>query len=143
MFATGKDYKSDGELRMDFPGGWRGDPVDLFSEEGRKGTDAELHDYARRLFRWRKGKQVIHDGKTMHFLSRDNTYAFFRYDDDEKVFVFINNSPEEKTVPWSSYAGINDSLASGTDVLTGESVTVSDSTVVPPVSALVVEYDLR
>ena len=143
MFATGKDYKSDGELRMDFPGGWRGDPVDLFSEEGRKGTDAELHDYARRLFRWRKGKQVIHDGKTMHFLSRDNTYAFFRYDDDEKVFVFINNSLEEKTVPWSSYAGMNDSLSSGTDVLTGEAVTVSDSTVVPPVSALVVEYDLR
>ena len=28
----------------------------------------------------------------MHFLSRDNTYAYFRYDDTDAVFVCINNS---------------------------------------------------
>ena len=140
MFATGKNYKSDGELRMDFPGGWAGDQVNLFSAEGRTGVEAELHDYVKTLFQWRKGKDVIHNGKTVHFMSRDNTYAFFRYNDTDKVFVYINNSPEEKTIPWSHYAEIASGLSAGTNVLTGEKVTISDKTVVPPCTALVVEY---
>ncbi|MCR5133251.1 MAG: glycoside hydrolase family 13 protein [Bacteroidales bacterium] len=140
MFATGKGYKSDGELRMDFPGGWQGDEKNLFTEEGRQGTDAELYEYARKLFRWRKDNDVIHDGRTMHFLTRDNTYAFFRYNDSGKVFVYINNSLDEKTIPWSHYAEIASGLGEGTNVLTGEKVTVTDSTVVGPCSALVVDY---
>ena len=155
-FATGKTYKSDGELRMDFPGGWEGDKVDLFLEEGRasavvsvggkkipEGQLAELHDYAKTLFQWRKGKEVIHNGRTMHFLGRDNTYAFFRYNDAEKVFVFVNNSTEPKNVQWSHYAEIASGLESGRNVITGETVSVSDSTVVPPSTALVVEYSLK
>ena len=140
MFATGKDYKSDPELRMDFPGGWAGDAKDLFTAEGRTGIEAELHDYVRKLFQWRKGKDVIHNGRTVHFMTRDNTYAFFRYNDTDKVFVFVNNSPEEKAVPWSHYAEIAAGLGEGTDVLTGEKVTVTDSTVVPACTALLVEY---
>ncbi|MBR5660331.1 MAG: glycoside hydrolase family 13 protein [Bacteroidales bacterium] len=140
MFATGKNYKSDGELRMDFPGGWAGDPVNLFTEEGRTGVEAELHDYVKTLFQWRKGKDVIHNGKTKHFMSRDNTYAFFRYNDTEKVFVYVNASPEERTIPWSHYAEIASNLGAGTNVLTGEKVTITDATVVPACTALVVEY---
>ena len=155
-FATGKDYKSDGELRMDFPGGWEGDKVDLFSEEGRSsavvsvggkaipaGQLAELHDYAKTLFQWRKGKEVIHNGRTMHFIGRDNTYAFFRYNDTDKVFVYVNNSLEPKTIPWSHYAEIASDLKTGRNVLTGEPVHLSDSTIVPPSTALVVEYSLK
>ena len=141
MFATGKEYKSDPELRMDFPGGWAGDEKDLFSAEGRTGVEAELHDYVKTLFQWRKGKDVIHNGKTVHFMTRDNTYAFFRYNDAEKVFVYVNNNPEEVTIPWSHYAEIASGLGEGTNVLTGEKVTISDSTVVPASTALVVEYN--
>ena len=140
MFATGKNYKSDGELRMDFPGGWEGDPVNLFTSEGRTGVEAELHDYVKTLFQWRKGKEVIHNGKTLHFMSRDNTYAYFRYNDTDKVFVYVNNSPEEKTIPWSHYAEITSGLGAGTNVLTGEKVTITDATIVPPCTAIVVEY---
>ena len=141
MFATGKEYKSDPELRMDFPGGWAGDEKDLFSAEGRTGVEAELHDYVKTLFQWRKGKDVIHNGKTVHFMTRNNTYAFFRYNDAEKVFVYVNNNPEEVTIPWSHYAEIASGLGEGTNVLTGEKVTISDSTVVPASTALVVEYN--
>ena len=140
MFATGKNYKSDGELRMDFPGGWEGDEKDLFSEEGRTGVEKELHDYVKTLFQWRKDKDVIHNGRTMHFMTRDNTYAFFRYNDTEKVFVFVNNSPEEKTIPWSHYAEITSGLGEGVNVVTGEKVTITDSTVVPPSTAIVIDY---
>lgn len=153
MFVSRDRSKGHGGLRVDFPGGWAGDPQDFFSAEGRAaavtGTDgkpvpegqiAALHDYTRRLFRWRKDKKVIHDGRTMHFLSRDNTYAYFRYDDTDAVFVYINNSRGKKHIPWSHYAEIARSLHDGMDVITGEPVEVSDSTVVGPRQVLVVEY---
>ena len=153
MFVSRDRSQGHGGLRVDFPGGWAGDKENWFTEEGRKaaltGTDgkpvpagqvADLHDYTRKLFQWRKGKEVIHEGKTLHFLTRDNTYAYFRYDADEAVFVFINNSRGRKSIPWSHYAEIADGLYDGHDVMTGEAVEVNDSTVVGPRQALVVEY---
>ena len=73
-------------LRVDFPGGWEGDEIDLFTAEGReaqthntdglkveKGQAADLFDYVSRLFQWRKTADVIPHGKTVHFMTRDNT----------------------------------------------------------------------
>jgi glycosidase len=156
MFATGKDYKSDGELRMDFPGGWPGDAVDLFTDAGRRAASGEyadaaaLHDYVRTLFQWRKGCEVLHAGKTKHFLSRDNTYAYFRYFDSASgkeadlsrgmVFVYVNNSLEDKIVPWANYAEIAVGLTEGTDVLTGARVDVRQPLLVPASSALVLAF---
>jgi len=140
-------------LRVDFPGGWEGDEIDLFTAEGRKaqthntdglkvekGQAADLFDYVSGLFQWRKTKDVIHNGKTMHFMTRDNTYAYFRYDEDDVVFVYINNTLEDKNVPWSYYSEISEGLTGGVNVITGEPFEVSDATVVAPKSVLIVEY---
>lgn len=147
------DMGSHGGLRVDFPGGWPGDAIDLFTEEGRdsqtvntdglavpKGQAGELYRYVSRLLNWRKGKKVIHEGKTMHFLSRDNTYGYFRYDESEAVFVYVNNSDSPKNIPWSHYSEISDGLSGGRDVLTGEPCEISDSTVAAPHSVLVAEF---
>ncbi|MBR5699680.1 MAG: cyclomaltodextrinase C-terminal domain-containing protein, partial [Bacteroidales bacterium] len=88
---------------------------------------------------WRKEASVIHNGKTRHFLTRDNTYAYFRYNDTEKVFVFINNSTAPVQVPWSHYAEIVPAPADGTDVLTGEKIHLSDGTSVPAKTAIIIQ----
>ena len=148
-----RDAGDHGGLRVDFPGGWKGDAVDLFTEEGRKaqthntdglevpqGQAAEMFDYVSRLFQWRKTKDVIHNGKTLHFMTRDNTYGYFRHDEYDVVFVYINNSQQPKNIPWSYYSEISEGLKDGVDVITGEPCEISDATVVPPCTALIVEY---
>lgn len=140
MFRSKDLSQGHGGLRVDFPGGWAGDKVDLFDPAQRDGVQRDVFDYTRRLFRWRKDKAVIHSGRTMHFLSRDNTYAYFRYDDTDAVFVFINNASEPRRVPWSNYAEIASALHDGRDVLTGEPCSVDDSTIVAPQSVLIVEF---
>lgn len=153
MFVSRDRSQGHGGLRVDFPGGWQGDKLDLFTPEGRaaakvstdgqpvpEGQLADLHDYTRKLFRWRKDKPVIHNGRTMHFLTRDNTYAYFRYDDTDAVFVYINNSRGKKHVPWSHYSEIASGLTDGRDVITGEPLAVNDSTVVGPRQVLVAEF---
>ncbi len=153
MFTSCDLSMGHGGLRVDFPGGWPGDKMDLFSAEGRanatkntdgltvpKGQAADLFNYVSRLFQWRKDKEVIHNGKTMHFLTRDNTYGFFRYDDTDVVFVYVNNSNQPKNVPWTYYSEISEGLKGGIDVVTGQPVEVSDATVVGPQEVLIVEF---
>ena len=153
MFTSCDLSMGHGGLRVDFPGGWPGDEMDLFSAEGRakatkntdgltvpKGQAADLFNYVSHLFQWRKTKEVIHNGKTMHFITRDNTYGYFRYNDTDVVFVYVNNSPESKNVPWTYYSEISEGLKGGVNVVTGEPCDVSDATVVPSQSILIVEY---
>ena len=153
MFTSCDLSMGHGGLRVDFPGGWPGDEMDLFSAEGRakatkntdgltvpKGQAADLFNYVSHLFQWRKTKEVIHNGKTMHFITRDNTYGYFRYNDTDVVFVYVNNSPESKNVPWTYYSEISEGLKGGVNVVTGERCDVSDATVVPSQSILIVEY---
>ena len=140
MLCSADLSQGHGGLRIDFPGGWAGDKTNLLTAEGRKGQNKELFDFSARLFNWRKSKEVIHTGNTMHFMTRDNTYAYFRYNDESVVFVYINNNIIPVNVPWSYYSEINEGLTGGVDVLTGEPFEVSDATVVAPKTALVIEY---
>ncbi|MBO7544115.1 MAG: cyclomaltodextrinase C-terminal domain-containing protein, partial [Bacteroidales bacterium] len=151
MFLERPGFGNDGSKRIDFPGGWEGDSVNLFTDDGRAeagGSYKDLHDFTKTLLRWRKDKDVIHHGKTLHFLSRENhgrhnitenTYGFFRYDDKDTVFVFVNNTLEEKTLPWHRYGEICPSEVRAKDVISGEEITLSDSTAVPAKSILVAE----
>lgn len=141
-------------LRVDFPGGWEGDSVDLFTEEGRitadrdfngdtipQGLRKELYDYSKHLFNWRKNKDVIHNGKTLHFIPTNEGYGFFRYNNEEAVFIFINTSDTETiNVPWSHYSEITEDLKEGRNIFTGENVIVSDETKVGPMETLVIEF---
>ena len=139
MFRSTDRSQGHPTLRIDFPGGWEGDAVNLFDRANHRGEQKEIYDYTRTLMNWRKTKEVIHSGRTMHFIDRDNTYAFFRYNDDEVVFVYVNSSNDTRTVPWARYAEINAGLTVGRDVVTGESVDMRNMKVAP-VSALVVEF---
>ena len=126
-------------LRCDFPGGWAGDEKNLFDRAQHEGDAKELYDYMHKLMNWRKSKEVIHSGKTLHFIDRDNTYAFFRYNDTDVVFVYINNSGREHEIPWGRYSEISHNLTEGINVITGESVTM-EGYKVAPMTALVVEF---
>jgi glycosidase len=101
----------------------------------------DMCDYHTRLFQWRKGESVIHTGKTMHFITRDNTYAYFRYNENEAVFVYLNASEENRTIPTAHYAEILSKYNPvGVDVITGETVDLNKTDLVAaPLSALVVK----
>ena len=139
LFRSTDRSKGHPTLRVDFHGGWEGDAVNLFDRAQHEGDAKELFDYTRTLMQWRKSKEVIHSGKTLHFIDRDNTYAFFRYNDSEIVFVYINNSDSERMVPWQRYNEITCDIVEGVDVVTGQSVKMTECKVAP-MSALVVEF---
>ena len=101
----------------------------------------EMFDFQSRLFQWRKGEPVIHTGRTMHFMGRDNTYAFFRYNEHEAVFVFVNGSEDERTIPTAHYAEILSKYnPAGKDIISGEEIDLSRKDIkLAPLSAIVVK----
>ena len=140
MFRSTNRSMGHPTLRCDFPGGWQGDSVNLFNRAEHSGVQKEIFDHTHRLFNWRKNKEVIHTGRTLHFIDRDNTYAYFRYNDTDVVFVYVNNSDDERSVPWSRYAEISNGLCQGVDVLSGQSVEMNDGYKVAPHTAIVIEF---
>ena len=141
MFVSKDITMGHGGLRVDFPGGWSSDKVNLFNADERNAEQADIFNHTQKIFNWRKNKEVIHSGKTIHFASRDNTYAYFRYNSTDAVFVFINNSRGAKNIPWTNYTEIANTLnGSGVNVLTGEAMIITDSTKVNSKEALVVEF---
>ena len=110
---------------------------------GEEVTDEmqDMFDYQSTLFQWRKTEPIIHVGKTMHFITRDNTYAYFRYTDEGAVFVYVNASEENRTIPTAHYAEILGKYNPvGVDIITGETIDLSQKDLVAtPLSALIVK----
>ena len=130
MTSKGKDPNNHSYLRAPLPQG---------KEVKRDMQD--MYDFQSKLFQWRKREPVLHNGRTMHFMSRDNTYAFFRYNEQEAVFVFANASEEPRTIPTDHYAEILRKYKPvGFNPLAGERVNLQRTDIeVPALSTVVVK----
>ncbi|MBQ7996661.1 MAG: cyclomaltodextrinase N-terminal domain-containing protein [Paludibacteraceae bacterium] len=103
----------------------------------------DMYDFQSKLFQWRKNEPVLHWGKTMHFLTRNNTYAFFRYNEKEAVFVFANGAEEARTIPTDTYAEILSKYnAVGVNPMTGEKVDLNRKDLrVPALGTMIVKLN--
>jgi len=80
--------------RVDFPGGWQGDEIDLFDAAQRDETQVELHGFVRRLAGYRKSSKALTAGKMTQFVPRNGVYFYFRHQGDETVMVAFNGNNE-------------------------------------------------
>lgn len=144
MFASKDLSQGHGGLRVDFPGGWQGDTVNLFDASQRSAIQQDVFNHYSKLFNWRKSQKVIHEGKTLHFVPEKNAYACFRYDDDCAVFVLVNAARETYSVDWARYDELMRYYAPvGKDVLSGEEITIGNPLHVAPLSSLIVKFQRK
>lgn len=118
-----KPKGGDADIRRDFPGGWKGDAQNAFLS--RTDEQKSYYDFTAKLLNWRKGKDVIHNGKTMHFIPENNVYVYFRYDHSEKVMVVLNSSEKEQTLDLSRFSEMLQGISTGKEVITGKEFSVS------------------
>ena len=106
------------------------------------GLDKEQEDlfaFYTKLLTWRRNCKAVHEGKLMHFLSRDNTYAYVRYTDNEAVFVYLNASNEPRQIPMAQYHEILINYQKqGTDVVSGNAIDLNKRITVEPLTAIIV-----
>lgn len=128
-----------GDLREDFPGGWLGDKRDAFTVEGRTKEENDYFNYMRSILQWRRTSKPIAEGKLKHWVPFNEVYAYVRYTDSEKVFVVINNNNDEQTFGTERFQEALKGTSKGTNIITGETVTIGKEMTIPGKTAMIIE----
>lgn len=139
MTGTGGAFGEAG--RRDFPGGWPNDTVNKFVEKGRSSHEQEAYSFIRTLARYRRENSVLHDGKLMQFVPRDNVYVYFRYNGEKTVMVAYNSGNDPVTVSTSAYEERVAGYRQAYDVISGKIVTDIRSFELPAKGCMV--WELR
>lgn len=120
----GDKSKGDAAIRQDFPGGWKSDKQNAFTNDGRTTEQKQFHDFTAKIFNWRKNKEVIHSGKTKHFIPQNNVYVYFRYNDNESVMVVMNANTEKQTLKLDRFSEALNGFTSGKDIISNKNISV-------------------
>ena len=104
ILMDGHKGKSDGNVRMDFPGGWPGDAKDAFTAQGRTKEQNEAFDFLQRLMHWRSGNKAVQFGTLTHYIVDNGVYVYFRKYKEQSVMVILNNNDKEINLNLSRFA---------------------------------------
>ncbi len=139
LLMHGNKSKSDGYIRLDVPGGWAGDSENHFSREGRNDIQNEAFDFLSRLLHWRKGNDVIAQGKMKHYYLQKGVYVYERYLDNKNVLVFMNGTSKDVEINLDRYAESTKDRQSGKDVISGRTVSLDNTLKLSPKEILILE----
>jgi glycosidase len=118
LATPGTTSPNDGHVRLDFPGGWKNDPVNKFTIQGRTQKDQEIFQHLATLANYRKTSSALMTGKFMQFFPVNGIYVYFRYNNKQTVMVVMNTSKEEKTIKLDRYSERTSGFTQYKDVIT-------------------------
>lgn len=125
-------------IRLDFPGGWPGDPNNSFVKEGRTADQNEAFNYLKALLNWRKNEPVVHTGKLTHYIPEDNIYVYFKSTSDKTIMVIMNGNATDKNISPIRFEEDLKNRRAATDVITKKEIDLSSFTLQAQ-SAIVLE----
>lgn len=136
-----KEKGGDADIRRDFPGGWKSDKQNAFNPTTQTPEQKEFYQFTQKLLNWRKGKDVIHTGKTKNFVPKDGVFTYFRYNDKESVMVVINNNIKDQTLDLKYFEESLKGFSKGKEVISGKSFSLQNTLTVPAKTPLIIELE--
>ena len=129
----------DGLVRLDFPGGWKGDKINAFTGEGLSDKQKEVLEFTSTLANFRKNSSAIKTGKLLQYVPVDGLYVYFRYDKNQTVMCIMNASDKEKQVKFEDYSERTKGFSSGKNVVDKTVNPTSNNITVPAYRTLIFE----
>lgn len=139
ILMSGNKGNGDGALRRDFPGGWKGDELNAFSEKGRTALQNEAFNYTRKLLQWRKGNLAVTKGNMKHFSIRQGVYVYQREYTGQSVVVFMNGTNSSQELELTPYREVLPSDSS-TDLLSEKTIKLTDKLSLNPRETLILTF---
>ena len=139
VLMKGTKEKTDGNVRKDFPGGFPGDKQNAFTAEGRTKEQNAMFVWLSRLLHWRKGNDVITQGRQTHFIPFNGIYVLARTLDKRRVLTIMNGTSKSATMPVARYAEVIGDAHKARDVLTGRTINLQNDIELAPRATLVLE----
>lgn len=139
ILMNGTKRITDGYVRKDFPGGFPGDDVDAFTAAGRTDAQNDMFQWLSRLLHWRQGNDIIVKGKQTQFIPKDGVYVIARQYDGKATMTILNGRNKPGTLQVARYAEIIGDATTAVDVITGETVDLTDDIALTPQQTLVIQ----
>ena len=136
---TGDKNVGDGDIRRDFPGGWKGDAQNAFLASERTSEQKQYFDFLAKLLHWRQNKTVVHTGKLLHYVPENDVYVYFRYNNSERLMVVMNNNEHAQTMALKRYSQMLHGYSSGVDPLNWQNYKLTENLTIPAQTALILE----
>ena len=112
----------DGWVRLDFPGGWKGDAKNAFTGQGLTKEELAVQQLVRTLGVYRQHSSALTKGRFMQYIpTKEGLYVYFRYDAHQTVMCVMNTGDHPAVVDFSHYAERTAGFTSAVDVLSGKS----------------------
>jgi glycosidase len=118
-------------IRSDLPGGWKGDPINTFTNQGLSAQQLEAKAFIKKLANWRKTMSVIHTGKLKHFTPENNVYVYFRYNEGQTVMVVLNNSDKAAELDPKRFSEVTGGFTTGKEVISDKILSLKQAMTVP------------
>lgn len=134
-----KEKGGDADIRRDFPGGWKSDQQNAFNPSEQTSEQKEFFQFTKKLLNWRKGKDVIHSGKTKNYVPQNNVFTYFRYNGDESVMVIINNNEKDQTLDLKRFEESLKGFSKGKEVISEKEIAIQNNIIVPAKTPLIIE----
>ena len=129
----------DALVREDFPGGWPGDQRNAFQPEGRNLREKSFFQLCATLGKYREEHAWFGTSQLLQFVPENNTYVYFRYDDQHRVMCLYNLNESPAKIDLLRFAEKLQGANVATDILRGTTVELTESLVVPAKSFLLLE----
>nr|WP_314496261.1 glycoside hydrolase family 13 protein [uncultured Chryseobacterium sp.] len=134
-----KNKGGDADIRRDFPGGWKSDKQNAFDYSSQTPEQKEFYSFTQKLLNWRKGKEVIHTGKTKNFVPQNNVFVYFRYNENETVMVVINNNEKEEMIDLKRFSEAIKSSTKGKEVISEREISLKENLTIPAKTSMIIE----
>ncbi len=141
LLMHGNKSKYDGDIRLDVPGGWAGDKENHFTREGRSDLQNEAFDFLQKILKWRKGNDIIANGKMKHYAVNNGVYLYERYLNNKKVVVVMNGTTNNVELKLDRYAETLGNSPQGFDVVSNQNIQLSNPLKLTPRQTIILELN--
>ncbi|MGB0842517.1 MAG: cyclomaltodextrinase C-terminal domain-containing protein, partial [Pseudoalteromonas shioyasakiensis] len=87
-----------GDIRIDFPGGFKGQKANAFTGKGLSADQQEMLASMKKLLKLRQEKPALSEGRLMHFSPKQGVYSYVREHNGQTVLVVLNKN--QQAIDW-------------------------------------------
>ena len=139
ILMTNRNDKMNAHMPTDFPGGWKGDPVNKFSNKGRTSKENEAFKWLQTLNKLRSSNPALGSGNTANFSAIDGIYTYFRYTKNACIMVVLSRADTETNIEMNRFLEITHTYTKMRNVQGGEILVIPRIFSVPAKGSLVFE----
>ncbi|MEH6395815.1 MAG: glycoside hydrolase family 13 protein [Pseudoalteromonas sp.] len=126
-----------GDIRIDFPGGFKAQQSNAFTGQGLTAEQTEMHKTITTLLNFRKQSPAIANGKLTHFSPKDGVYSYARTNKQQTVMVFLNKNTAATSWSLAYMQEVIGQHKRATNLFTNQAISLTDAVTLAPMNATV------